>query len=107
MWLTGAGAWDYATRMAKKRTEPPPDLDAALTGAHATVTRVASQLAAHAAERRLVKAAEIAPRLGLTARALSRNWRKYPFARGIGKKPLVRFDPVEFEIYLDELEGPK
>jgi hypothetical protein len=52
--------------------------------------------------RGLVDAEVIAARLGVTTEHVKRHWRDYPFSRRLSPR-LIRFDPVHFDAYLDDL----
>jgi hypothetical protein len=52
--------------------------------------------------RGLVDADVIAARLGVTEEHVRRRWKQYPFARRISTR-VIRYDPVAFDAYLDQL----
>jgi len=52
--------------------------------------------------RGLVSAKVIAERLGVTEEHVKRHWRDYPFAVRLSPR-LIRYDPVAFDAYLEQL----
>lgn len=88
--------------MAHRHRPLAPELDAVLARRPVDVTVPRDRLPV----RGLVSADVIAERLGVSVEYVKRNWRKYPFARRLSPR-VIRFDPVAFDVYLEQLAGER
>ena len=92
-------AREYPGCMARRRKQRlSSDLDHVLARRPVDATLLRERLPV----RGLVPATVIAERLGVSEEHVKRHWREYPFARRLSPR-VIRFDPVAFDTYLDQL----